>query len=125
MTKISPIPKSDDPQKFDDYRTVLVLPLFSKVYERLTAKQLCAFFQRSCTLKDTMAGFRKSYSTNTLLLKIRGDILRVMSKGKLALSVYNDYSKAFDTAQHHTIIRKLHKIGFSTATLKWFISYLI
>ena len=30
--KISPIPKSDDPQNFDDYRPVSVLPLFSKVY---------------------------------------------------------------------------------------------
>ena len=55
--KISPIPKSDDPQNFDDYRSVSVLPLFSKVYERLVAKQLCIFLERSCTLKDTMDGF--------------------------------------------------------------------
>ena len=116
--KISPIPKSDDPQNFDDYRPVSVLPLFSKVYERLVAKQLCTFLERSCTLKDTMAGFRKSHSTNTLLLKIRDDILRAMSKGELTLSVYSDYSKAFDTAQHHTIIQKLHKIGFSTSAPK-------
>ena len=88
--KISPIPKSDDPQNFDEYRPVSVLPFFSKVYEGLTAKQLCAFLERSCTLKDTMAGFRKSHSTNTLLLKIRDDILRAMSKGELTLSVYSD-----------------------------------
>ena len=71
-----------------------------------------------------MAGFRKSHSTSTLLLKIRDDILRAMSKGELTLSVYSDCSKAFDTVQHHTIIQKLHKIGFSTSALKWFISYL-
>ena len=47
-----------------------------------------------------------------------------MSKGELTLSVYSDYSKAFDTAQHNTIIQKLHKIGLSTSALKWFISYL-
>ena len=34
-----------------------------------------------------MAGFRKSHSTNTLLLKIRDDILRAVSKGVLTLSV--------------------------------------
>ena len=38
MAKISPIPKSDDSQNFDDYRPVSVLPLFLKVYERLIAK---------------------------------------------------------------------------------------
>ena len=69
-----------------------------------------------------MASLRKSHSTNTLLLKTRDNILRTMSKGELTLSVYSDYSKAFDTAQHHTIIQKLHKIGFSTSALKWFIS---
>ena len=49
-------------------------------------------------------------------MKIRDDILHAMSKGELTLSV-------FDTVQHDTIIQKLHKIGFSTAALKWFISY--
>ena len=57
MAKISSIPKSDDPQKFDDYRPVSVLPLFSKVYERLIAKQICAFLERSCTLKDKYGWF--------------------------------------------------------------------
>ena len=47
-----------------------------------------------------------------------------MSKGELTLSVYSDYSKAFDTVQHHTIIPKLHNIDFSAVALKWFISYL-
>ena len=89
--RISPIPKSDDPRNFDDYRPVSVLPLFSKVYELLVAKQLCTFLERSCNLKYTMAGFRKSHSTNN------DDILRAMSKGELTLSVYSDYSKAFNT----------------------------
>ena len=71
-----------------------------------------------------MAGFQKSHSTKTFLLKIRDDILRAMSKGELTLSVYSDYSKAFDTAQDHAITQKLHKIGFSTSALKSFISYL-
>ena len=71
-----------------------------------------------------MAGFRKSRSSNTLLLEIRDDILRAMSKGELTLSVYSDYSEAFDTVQNHTVIQKLHKTGFSTSALKWFISYL-
>ena len=101
---------------FDDYRPVLVLPLFSKVYERLVTKQLCTFLERSCSLKDIMAGFRKS--TNTLLLEIRDGILRAMSEGELTLSVYSDYAKAFDTVQHHAIIQKLHKVGFSASVLK-------
>ena len=118
IANISPIPKSDVLQNFDDYCSVSDLPLFSKVDKRLVAKELCTFLERSCTLKDTMPGFRKSHSTNTLLLKIRDDIFRAMSKGELTLLVYSDYSKAFDTVQYHTIIHKLHKIGFSASALK-------
>ena len=47
-----------------------------------------------------------------------------MSKGDLTLSVYSDFSKAFDIVQQHTIIQELHKIGFSTSALKRFISNL-
>ena len=71
-----------------------------------------------------MAVFQKWHSSNTVLLKIRDNILGAMPKRKLVLSVYSDYSKAFESVQHHTIIQKLHKIGLSTAALKWFISYL-
>ena len=113
-TKIGPIPKSDDPQNFDDYNPVSVSPLFSKVYERLIAKQLCTFLERSCTLKDTKNRIQQA----RFFFKIRGDILRVMSKRELTLSFYGDYSKAFDTVQHHTVIQKLHKIGFCNNSTK-------
>ena len=63
-----------------------------------------------------MAGSKVAF--NTLLLKIRDDVLRAMSKGELTLLVYSYYSKVFDTVQHRTIIQKLHKIGFSTPALK-------
>lgn len=124
VNKISPIPKTNDPRCLDDFRPVSVLPLFSKVFERLIAKQICSYIELKYLLKDTISGFRKSHSTCTLMLKLRDDILKSMSKGELTLSIFNDYSKAFDTVQYSTIIRKLHNLGFSHASLEWFISYL-
>lgn len=38
--KISPIPKSDNPTSNDDYRPITVLPILSKVYERLVSIQI-------------------------------------------------------------------------------------
>ena len=124
VNKISQTPKSNDPKCLDDYGPVSVLPLFSKIFERLVAKQICSYIESKYLLKDTISGFRKSHSTCTLMLKIRDDILRSMSKGELTLSIFSDYSKAFDTVQYNTIIRKLHNLGFSHSSLKWFISYL-
>ena len=65
-----------------------------------------------------MAGFGKSHSTNTLLFKICDDIFRAISKGGLTLSVYSDYSKVFDTVQHHKFYSKASQICFFDITTK-------
>ena len=125
IAKISPIPKNNNAKLPDDFRPVSVLPIFSKVFERLIAKQFCNFIEQSSVYKDTMSGFRRSHSTNTLLAKIRDDITEAMSKGELTLAVFSDYSKAFDTVSHSTILRKMNKLGFSKSSLLLMTSYLV
>ena len=124
INKVSPIPKINCPTDHDDYRPISILPVLSKVFERLMAKQICNFITTQCIYKDTMAGFRKSHSTTTLLLKIRDDILKAMSRGEVTLAVFADYSKSFDTVEYKTIITKLHLLGFSKASLCLITSYL-
>ena len=41
--KITPIPKVENAKTPDQYRPVTVLPILSKIYERLIAKQVCEF----------------------------------------------------------------------------------
>ena len=101
-----------------------VLPLLSKIFERLIAIQICDFIEKSCTYKSTMSGFRRSHSTTTLLLKIRDDILKAMKKGELTLAIFSDYSKAFDTVSFSTILTKLNKIGFDRKALLLMANYL-
>ena len=43
------------------------------------------------------SGYRKSHSTLTILIKLRDDINRAMKKGEVTLTVFVDFSKAFDT----------------------------
>ena len=60
-----------------------------------------------------MSGFRSNHSSDTLLLKIRDDIIKSMNHGEITLAVLADYSKAFDTMNFAKLIPKLYKIGFS------------
>ena len=122
--KVSPIPKTKNASSPDDFRPVTVLPILSKVYERLIAKQICDFISKHNVYKDTMSGFRKYHSTDTLLLKIRDDILTSMDKGEVTLAMYVDYSKAFDTVDYKLLLTKLHKLGFSKESTLWMLSYL-
>ena len=124
IAKVTPIPKKDQPTKCDDFRPISVLPILSKVYERLLCRQIFNYIEKEYVLKPTMSGFRKLHSTTTLLLKIRDDIMKGMEKGEVTLALFCDYSKAFDTVSYKTILDKMHHIGFSKASLELILSYI-
>ena len=48
--------------------------------------------------------FRKGHSTNTVLMGIRDELLRVMKKGEVSLMVLADFSKVFDTVNYKILI---------------------
>jgi len=49
---------------------------------------------------------------------MRDDILQAMQRGKVAMAVLADYSKAFDTVGYETVLKKMHSIGFSKDYLR-------
>ncbi|MEM6999126.1 MAG: reverse transcriptase domain-containing protein, partial [Pseudomonadota bacterium] len=124
IARVSPVPKIDQPTKLKDYRPISILPVLSKVYERVILSQLCQFIERNSLYCPNQSGFRKGHTTTTLLLKLRDDIIQVMSKSEVTLSLLIDYSKAFDTIDHCTLIEKLKKLNFSNKSLKIIMSYL-
>ena len=71
-----------------------------------------------------MSGFRKSHSTTTILLKLRGDILKSMNRSEITMAIFADNSKAFDTVNHSAILENLIKLGFDKVSVKLICSYL-
>ena len=111
--KITPIPKIQNATAPDKFRPVTVLPVLSKIYELLIAKQTCEYIEDNDIYKPRMSGFRKHHSTATLLMKIKDDIIRAMNRGKVTPAMFVDYSKAFDTVNYKTLLTKLRHIWFS------------
>ena len=72
-----------------------------------------------------MSGFRKGYSTNSVLLRIRDDIIQAMKKGEVTLIAFADFSKAFDTVDYANVLKELHNVGFSRDAVYWMFNYLI
>ena len=124
VSRISPIPKTDNPSENNDYRPVAILPILSKVYESLVLRQMQEFIGRFCLYMDTQSGFRKGHSTATTLLKFKDDITKAMKKGEITLAIFADYSKAFDTVDFEILISKLYKLNYSKSFLHWLVSYL-
>ena len=74
--------------------------------------------------KNTQSVYRKGHSSLTLLLKLQGDIQKAMNRNKVTLSLFADYSKAFDTVDHNTLVHKLYSLQFSHSLLHLINSYL-
>lgn len=43
--RVCPLPKTDTPTKVNDYRPISVLPVMSKIYERVILNQLCTYIE--------------------------------------------------------------------------------
>ena len=117
IRRICPIPKVRNPVQMKDYLPVSILPAMSKVYEKVLLKQLSAFIKQMMLYKNTQSGYRKSHSSITLLLKLQDDIQKAMNRNEVTLSLFADYSKAFDTVDHKTLLHKLHSLQFSHSSL--------
>ena len=124
IAKICPIPKTYIPLTSKDFRPISLLQILSKVFERIIMKQLCTFIEDRVIYSKTQSGFRKHQSINTLLIKIRDDILNALDRSEVAIAAMINFCKTFDTIDYFTVIRKVHSLNISTSTLNLMASYL-
>ena len=123
VARVCPIPKVRNPTVAKDFRPVSILPVLSKVFEKIILMQILEHIESS-VYNQTQSGFRKGHSTSTILLKLRDTIRKAMNKNEITLAVMIDYSKAFDTIDHSIMVRKLLNLGFGSSVIKVIVSYL-
>ena len=121
--KVTPLHKSGAKDNPQNYRPISVLPVVSKVLERLIHKQLASYFDEHGLLCISQSGFRRKHSTETAVTYFADEILMNMDKGEVTGSVFIDLAKAFDTVDHDILISKLKNYGVCDESLQWFENY--
>ncbi|XP_068990040.1 uncharacterized protein [Neodiprion pinetum] len=116
--------KVEPPSSEADTRPVANLSHLSKVFERAVANQLNLYLERFTLLDPFQAGFRKSHSTQTVLLKVLDHIRNATDSRYVTILLLFDFSKAFDSINHCLVLTKLKRYGVSNEAIKWFHSYL-
>ena len=110
---------------FKNFRPVSNLPFVSKLTASAVYNQTYNHICRNNLYPPNQSSYRKNYSTETALLRVKNDILLNMNKQHVAPLVLLDLSAAFDTVGHNVLLSRLHsKFGISGTALEWFCSYL-
>ena len=118
---VVPLYKNGDRDCVNNYRPVSILPIISKVLEKIVAKQLSNYLESSKLLSNCQHGFRCRLSTETALTTITDKIYENMDNKKISLLTLCDLSKAFDSVNHKTL---LHKCSLLKIDEFWFTNYL-
>ena len=121
---VIPIPKCGEPTSEKDYRPISLLPIFSKILEKVIAIQMIEYFINTGLYDRFQSAYKRYHSTTTALLHILDEILRSIDSNEITVMTLLDYSKAFDTANHRLIVAKLRALGFTNTACQWISSYL-
>lgn len=124
LARVTVLFKSGDKNNMSNYRPISILPVFSKCLEKLITLRMTTFCEKHNIITDCQFGFRKGRSTELALLTQKELILQAFEQKLVTLGVFIDFSKAFDTINHTTLLTKLEIYGFRGPFLNLLKSYL-
>ena len=124
IAKVTPIYKKGNKEMFSNYRPISVLPVISKLLEKIVYNKLEEHLQTNNILANEQHGFCKNKSTTTAVLSLTDEILKSFENKEYVVGVFIDLAKAFETVNHSILLGKLRHYGIRGTPLIWFESYL-
>ena len=109
LSDIVPVFKKLDPTDKTNFRPVSVLPLLSKVFEKIMYDQLYEYAETF--LNKLLCGFRKAHSTQHALFRLLQKWQKELDSSGIVGTILMDLSKAYDCLPHDLIIAKLEAYG--------------
>jgi len=96
-----------------------------KLLERIIDSRITEHADLNNLFSPVQSAYRKHHPTERALVKIHNDLVTSIDQGHVGALVLLDMSAAFDTVDHHLLLRTLeYRFSVSDSALAWFNSYL-
>lgn len=122
--KVIPIHKQGSKNDVTNFRPISLTSTCYKTLEHILTAHLMKFVEENGILGKNQHGFRKGYSTITILTDVMHEIGQcVDGEGQIDI-IFIDYRKAFDKISHRKLLKKLTCLIGDSHLLKWIEAYL-
>ena len=123
-SSITPVPKKAQPITCDDFRPISITPILSRVMEKEIVQ---SFFYPILSHPDysnqfaDQYAFRPTGSTTAALIDILHTVTDLLQTHQYVHIIALDFSKAFDSVRHHSLISKLADLPLPDYLHNWII----
>lgn len=124
ISVIKPLFKNGDKHLVGNYRPVALIPIISKIFEKIIYDALYSFLEKKEILINEQKGFRKGKSINLAIFDFLQKVMENVDKRVPVCAIYMDMSKAFDCVDHRLLEYKLEQYGIRGNVLELIKSYL-
>ena len=123
---ITPIHKSGDKSQAGNYRPISLLPIVSKILEKVVSTQFKEYLNEHKFLPSEQFAYRQGHSAEGAVTLVVNNVLLARDANLCTGLVFAivDLSKAFDRVQHQQLVNILAGVGVEGTALDWFVSYL-
>lgn len=124
LAKVVPIHKNGDIDNVNNYRPISLLPIFSKIVEKILCQQMISYLETNNLFNNSQFGYRSRKSTTAAILEFLRIVTEGIENNEYCYASFIDLSKAFDCICHAILIDKLRFYKFCDKSCSLIRSYL-